>query len=224
MQPEGLTTDRKKSANRKRVAVIVAHPDDEVLWCGGLLLSRPHWSPFVACLCRAGDPDRAPRFRRVIERLGAAGAMGDLDDGPTQEPVSAATLKALILSLLPEREYDLLVTHSPQGEYTRHRRHEETAEAVWSLWKDGRLKAKALWGFAYEDGGGAYLPRAEPDASLVLDLPASIWATKRELMREVYNYPEDSWEVRTTPRSEAFHRFEAPRAARREQLEDNGHP
>ena len=68
------------------VAVIVAHPDDEVLWCGGLLLSHPGWTAFVACLTRGRDPDRAPRFRRVLERLGAQGAMGDLDDEPEQEP------------------------------------------------------------------------------------------------------------------------------------------
>ena len=211
---------RNETGRAQRVAVIVAHPDDEVLWCGGLLLSRPKWSPFVACLCRGRDPDRAPRFRRVLERLGATGAMADLDDGPDQAPIPAETLQAQVLALLPARAFDLILTHSPQGEYTRHRRHEEIAEAVWALWKAGTLTTGALWGFAYEDGGGAYLPRAEQDASLVLELPEVIWAEKLRLMREVYNYPETSWEVRTTPRSEAFHRFEAPRAARRGQLEE----
>lgn len=208
----------------QRVAVIVAHPDDEVLWCGGLLLSRPRWSPFVACLCRGGDPDRAPRFRRVLERLGAAGAMAELDDGPDQDPVPAEAVQALVLSLLPAREYDLLLTHSPQGEYTRHRRHEEVAEAVWALWRQGTLRAGALWRFAYEDGGGAYLPRAEAGASLVVELPEEIWAEKRRLMLETYNYPPASWEVRTTPRTEAFHRLQAPRAARRGQLPEDPRP
>jgi LmbE family N-acetylglucosaminyl deacetylase len=211
---------RTETGRAQRVAVIVAHPDDEVLWCGGLLLSRPQWSPFVACLCRGRDPDRAPRFHRVLERLGATGAMADLDDGPDQEPIPAKTIQAQILSLLPVREFDLILTHSPQGEYTRHRRHEETAEAVWALWKAGTLKTGALWAFAYEDGGGGYLPKAEPGASLVLELPEAIWNEKVRLMREVYNYSQTSWEVRTTPRSEAFHRFEAPRAARRGQLHE----
>lgn len=197
----------------QRVAVIVAHPDDEVLWCGGQLLSRPRGSTFVACLCRGRDPDRAPRFRRALERLGATGAMGDLDDGPEQLPVPADEIRALILALLPAREYDLILTHSPQGEYTRHRRHEEIAEAVIGLWQKRTLKAGALWAFAYEDGGGAYLPRAMPGASRFLDLPEAIWAEKQRLILETYNYAPDSWEARTTPRSEAFHCFKTPRAA-----------
>ena len=188
----------------RSVAVIVAHPDDEVLWCGGLLLCRPQWAPFVACLCRGRDPDRSPRFRRVLARLGARGAMGDLDDGPQQHPVPAATVRDLALSLLPGRGYDLILTHSAQGEYTRHRRHEETGSAVQALWRDGTLQADALWTFAYEDGSGAHLPRARPQAPLRLSLPPAIWEEKRRLLLETYNYPETSWEVRTTPRAEAF--------------------
>lgn len=200
----------KERGQGRRVAVIVAHPDDEVLWCGGLLLSRPRWQVFVACLTRATDPDRAPRFRRVLERLGAQGAMGDLDDQPEQRPLPAELVQAQILALLPERGYDLVLTHSPRGEYTRHLRHEETAVAVRALCRERRLATPRLWAFAFEDGGGTCLPRAQPGASLRLELPAAIWEEKRRLMREVYNYPETSWEVRTTPRSEAFHRWAAP--------------
>ena len=32
----------------RRVAVIVAHPDDETLWAGGLLLAHPEWTTFIA--------------------------------------------------------------------------------------------------------------------------------------------------------------------------------
>ncbi len=201
---------------RARVAVIVAHPDDEILWCGGLLLSRPTWALFVACLTRGGDPDRAPRFRRVLERLGAQGAMGDLDDGPEQKPLPADQVRALILALLPRRSYDLILTHSLQGEYTQHRRHGETAEAVHSLCEDGTLTTRGLWSFAYEDGGGTSLPRARPEASIRLELSESLWAEKRRLMRDVYNYPETGWEVRATPRTEAFQRFPSPGGTRRE--------
>jgi len=38
------------NAEKKIVAVIVAHPDDETLWAGGLLIDHPEWDVFVACL------------------------------------------------------------------------------------------------------------------------------------------------------------------------------
>ena len=60
------------------IAVIVAHPDDETLWAGGTILMYPEWDWFVVTLCRANDPDRAPKFHRVLEILHAKGDMGNL--------------------------------------------------------------------------------------------------------------------------------------------------
>jgi len=108
---------------RESVAVLVAHPDDETLWAGGTLLSEPSWSPFVWCACRAHDADRAPKFRRVLERLGAQGAMADLDDSPEQPGLADELVEQSLLEHLPKRRFDRILTHSPLGEYTRHRRH-----------------------------------------------------------------------------------------------------
>ena len=83
---------------RKNAAVIVAHPDDELLWAGGTILSRRQWSWHVVSLCRASDADRAPKFHRVLARLGAVGAMGDLDDGPEQNPLDDARVREVVLS------------------------------------------------------------------------------------------------------------------------------
>lgn len=190
-----------------KVAVVVAHPDDETLWAGGLLLSHPEWSPFIVTLCRGKDPDRAPRFLKALERLGAEGAMGDLDDGPGQLPLPAAEVQEAILALLPERAYDLLLTHAPDGEYTSHRRHEEVAQAVALLWRAGTLRANSLWQFAYEDGGRAYPPRPRRDASLQVPLSDAIWVRKYGLLAEVYGFAPTSWEARVAPRAEAFNCF-----------------
>ena len=194
----------------RRVAVVVAHPDDETLWAGGLLLGHPEWSPFVATLCRAGDSDRAPRFARALQHLQARGAMGDLDDGPEQEPLAATRVREAILALLPERHYDLLVTHAPCGEYTRHRRHGEVARALRALWLRGQLRARQLWQFAYEDGGGSYLPRPRWDAGLRFALSDEMWGRKYQLITEVYGFAETTWEARAVPRTEAFECFFAP--------------
>ena len=193
-----------------RVAVVVAHPDDETLWAGGTILSHPQWECFVACLCRAGDPDRAPRFFRALSELGASGNMAALDDTPEQSPLPSAEVQREILRLLPESCFDIVLTHGPKGEYTRHRRHEETSRAVTVLWQTGKIRTDALWLFAHDDGGGRHLPRAASDAHLKKALDEEIWRRKYAIITEVYGFEAQSFEARTSPREEAFWCFQSP--------------
>jgi LmbE family N-acetylglucosaminyl deacetylase len=192
----------------ERVAVVVAHPDDETLWAGGTILSHREWTWTIVTICRRSDPDRAAKFLLVLDRLGADGAMADLDDGPDQHPIDVRVVEETVLSLLPRTEYDILVTHSPFGEYTRHRRHEETARAVAQLWSQGRLRTRRLWMFAYEDGDKQYLPRAIERAHLVTRLDGRLWEEKAAIIQHAYGFERDSWESQTTPRVEAFWCFD----------------
>jgi LmbE family N-acetylglucosaminyl deacetylase len=187
--------------------VIVAHPDDETMWAGGAILAHRDYSWTIVTVCRRSDSDRAPRFLRAIERLGAAGAMADLDDGPDQLPLDTRLIESIIVSLLPRTDYDLLVTHSPFGEYTRHRRHEETSRAVTRLWLEGQLTARELWLFAYEDGGKRYLPRPIERAHVQVTPDENVWKEKADIIQNIYGFQPDTWEARTTPRIEAFWRF-----------------
>src|ERR1035441_5995284 len=122
---------------RPRAAVVVAHPDDETLWCGGYMLTHPEFLWRVVTLCRAVDPDRAPKFRRVLQQLGAEGEMADLDDGPDQVPLPIVQVEETIVRVLSGASYRLILTHGPMGEYTRHRRHEECCQSVVELWRSG---------------------------------------------------------------------------------------
>jgi hypothetical protein len=163
----------------------------------------------VITLCRKSDPDRAPKFFKALERLNAAGAMGDLDDGPEQTQLDLRKVQATILEVLPSNELEPVITHSLSGEYTRHRRHEETARAVQALQESEALSAKELWMFAYEDGGGKYLPRPIERADFKIKLPDEIWHTKYDIIRNVYGLGPDSFEAKTAPKQEAFWCFES---------------
>ncbi|HEY4618173.1 MAG TPA: PIG-L family deacetylase [Flavobacterium sp.] len=190
-------------ANRS-VAVIVAHPDDETLWAGGTILNNPQWNCFIISLCRKNDKNRASKFRKVLKILNAQGIMGNLDDGPEQKPLKNAEVEQTILDLLSKRHFDLIITHSPKGEYTKHLRHEEVSRAVIMLWNNGKIAANELWTFAYEDGNKKYFPRAMENASCLETLKNEIWIKKYSLITETYGFDKNSWEARTTPKAEAF--------------------
>lgn len=193
---------------KSNVAIIVAHPDDETLWCGGTILLNPdcHW--FILSLCRKNDPDRAPRFKKALTIYKARGCMGDLDDSPEQLPVPIRQVKDNILELLPEKKFDLLITHNPSGEYTRHRRHEEISKAVIELWHAKKIFTEELWTFAYEDGNKAYFPKKQDDASIHIPLPKAIFERKYKLITQTYGFLPSSFEAQTTPDEEAFWKFE----------------
>src|ERR1035438_6108590 len=90
----GLEPDEVSLINDDRIG------DDETLWCGGYILTHPEFLWRIVTLCRAADPDRAPRFGRVLRRLGAEGEMADLDDGPDQTPLPVEQVQETTARLL----------------------------------------------------------------------------------------------------------------------------
>ena len=193
-----------KEFNFKEIAVIVAHPDDETLWAGGTILMNPACKWTIISLCRAKDTDRAPKFFSALKVFGASGTMGNLDDGPEQKPLLKEDIEKSITYLLPKINYDLIITHSPAGEYTRHIRHEETGNAVYSLWAENNIGSRQLWFFAYEDDNKTRYPHAIKNADRVIELPENIRFEKYAVITQIYRFPINSFEALTTPGKEAF--------------------
>ena len=191
----------------KTVVVIVAHPDDETLWAGGTILGHPSWNCFTVCLCRRNDKDRASRFYNALKVLKSGGTMGDLDDGPDQKPLDEKELEKTIMELLPPKHFDLIISHNPTGEYTKHVRHEEISKAVIKLWHANKISANELWTFAYEDGNKAYYPRPVENATIYRILANRICLVKQRIIIETYGFEKNSFEANTAQKAEAFWQF-----------------
>ena len=181
------------SSNRVKVVVIVAHPDDEILWAGGTLLSNPSWDLVILSLCRANDEERASKFYKTLKLLNAKGKMSNLDDGPKQTPLSDNVVEQLLMQIVPNEHFDLIITHNPLGEYTTHLRHEEISKAVINLWKKGKISTDVLWLFAYEDGNKTYFPKPIEKADVFQILSNDLWLKKYEIISKIYGFVPESW-------------------------------
>ncbi len=91
--------------------IVVAHPDDETLWCGGLMIryDEVRWT-VICCSIPQADPVRAWKFFDACAALGASGRLL-----PYTESLPGQDLRAL--GELDLTGFDLVVTHNVQGEY-----------------------------------------------------------------------------------------------------------
>lgn len=91
-------------------ALVVAHPDDESLWFGGLLAAEPGDWTIVCCSIPRTDPVRAWKFFDACEVLGAkARLLPVVETSPTE------ALKHL--DVVDLSAFDEVVTHGAAGEY-----------------------------------------------------------------------------------------------------------
>lgn len=179
--------------------VVVAHPDDEMIWMGGVMVRHRDWDWHVLSLCRVGDPDREPRFFRAAEEFDAQASISDLDDSPTLAPLSGdlREIKGRITKMLSEirNEFDLVFTHGENGEYG-HLRHRQVHQAVSEMVESGDLKGGLVF-FAYGE--------SKPDISITLS--ADEYAMKKHIIRDIYGFREDSFEFGAAGTTEAFNSY-----------------
>jgi len=102
--------------------MIVAHPDDEVLWGGLNLLSQPGW--FVVCSTHANHPVRSQEFYKTMKMIGndIRFKMFDVPDIFTYSDVMANQLYDGTpfddyLKELATQTWTIVVSHNEVGEY-----------------------------------------------------------------------------------------------------------
>lgn len=95
-----------------RRLVIVAHPDDETLWAGGLMLAYPGDWTVVCCSIPQRDPIRAWKFFDACDRLGAKGRLVPALEPDANEPMVSHRILADWVN-----QFDVVVSHNAQGEY-----------------------------------------------------------------------------------------------------------
>lgn len=91
-------------------ALVVAHPDDESLWFGGLLAAEPGDWTIICCSIPRVDPVRAWKFFDACDVLGAKARLLPFVESRADDPMGH-------LGTLDLSDFDQVVTHSVVGEY-----------------------------------------------------------------------------------------------------------
>jgi hypothetical protein len=202
-----IKTNRNNSTN---AAVIVAHPGEETVWAGGTILKHPKWHWRIVTLFGAGDDKRASAFHKAQELLHVGGAMGKLDDNPEEESTDLEIIQKEILSLLPQRSFDLIITHDRHGVSFLNKHHEDTCAGVINLIKTGVISTRNLWTIAGENGERKNLLKISEDADYLYKLPKDIWKRKREIITGAYGPVRSRFAALAASRKEAFQCFNNP--------------
>jgi hypothetical protein len=108
--------------------IVVAHCDDETLWCGGLMARHLFRWTVISCSIPRTDPIRAYKFFEACESLGAKARL--LPFVEAEPHMKLGNLDRLDLS-----EFDVIVTHNRAGEYG-HRHHVDVHEHITGHWPE----------------------------------------------------------------------------------------
>ncbi len=189
---------------KKKVLVIVAHPDDETIWMGGTLLKhKDSWDMTIISLCRKNDKDRAPKFAKVCESYNARCFMSDLDDSEKGyfKKISEEEIISRVKKFIQGESFDYIFTHGENGEYG-HIRHKEVHNAILKMLKDRILIAKKVFFFSYSKKGE--LACVNTNADKFIRLNNMYLQRKKQLIQEIYGFEKDSFENKCCLNVESF--------------------
>ena len=109
-------------------ALVVAHPDDETMWAGGLLARHGEKFTVICCSIPRSDPVRAYKFFAACDVFGARAILLPFTEAAPDEMLHG-------LGLLDLAAFDCVVTHNSVGEYG-HPQHRTLSRFIRERWAD----------------------------------------------------------------------------------------
>jgi LmbE family N-acetylglucosaminyl deacetylase len=129
--------------------MIVAHPDDDIIWGGSHLIEDDY---LVVCITCGTDQTRVEEFKKVMTATNDDYIMLDYPDRTNGKRDNWNSVYDLITNSLDTiinyKDWNTVVTHNPDGEYG-HIQHKMTSKIVTSLANKDNLM---YFGHYYEPG------------------------------------------------------------------------
>lgn len=196
-----MTWPIKKLGEEVMATLIVAHPDDETIFCGGTMLTYPQWNWNVVCLTwNICDDPRGIQFQRAMEFFKSLGVkitsyscLGKLDKGQelTEEEITDWKQSISKLNLSPH----IVITHNLEGEYG-HNHHKNVNKIVNELFNN-------VWEFICP-GAVNVAPQPFKNENILIPLTSEVLNKKTEIFNRCYTSELAIWKVMPEPMQYEF--------------------
>lgn len=180
---------RLQSQEHIKALVLVAHPDDETIFCGGTMLRNPDWEWAVVCVTMQLSTPRLQEFRHAMDMFRGYGVnitsnqtLEQKDEGQELSAEEAEVWKVKIRDL-PQAP-DIVFTHNTEGEYG-HPHHRSLNRIVHELFQN-------VWEFICP-GAVNVTPQPFKATSNLMPLSQDILNKKTEIFNRSYTTQLNCW-------------------------------
>ncbi len=180
-----------RSDNNVNALVLTAHPDDETIFCCGMMLAHPSWNWTVVCVTMQLGTPRPQEFETAMNMYKSLGvnisshmtlSKPDYNQDLTQQDYVDWKNSIIELNI----QSSIVLTHNVMGEYG-HKHHMAINKMASELFTN-------VWEFVYP-GDKGISPQPRKSKVNELDLGEEVLNTKRQIFDECYKSQSYVWEV-----------------------------
>lgn len=161
--------------------MIVAHPDDEIIWGGAHLLNDNY---LVVCITHGNDKIRSKEFKKAMKITGDKYIMLNYPDKILNRrdewKNDNADIKKDLTEILKLKKWKVIVTHNPKGEYG-HIQHIKTSEIITDIYKNNFSQDNNLFYF-----GKYYSAKTIKNQKDMPEISDNNLKTKLDIIKNVY--------------------------------------